>query len=80
MSTDEVNKSHWEVAVILDNKLESVKKNQSKLCNLKEGKESSPPCEILLHSWKSSDKDEITVNDDVDKSVEIAEERCVTAW
>lgn len=79
MSTYEVHESHRKVAIILQNKLKGVKQNQRKLRNLEEGKESSPPSKILFHSGKGSNKHEIAVNDDVDESVKISEERRVTS-
>jgi hypothetical protein len=75
VTSDEIHESHWIVALVAPNQLERVNEDQSKLSDLEEGVERFPPEEKLLCSWKSCGENEVSVDDDMNGSVDESEER-----
>lgn len=75
MTTNEIHKRDGVVAVVFPNKLKCVNKNQRKLSDLKEWVKCFPPEEIFPRLRVNCDESKVSIDDDVNKSVDETEER-----
>lgn len=78
MSSNEVGEIDWIVAVIFNEQLEGVNHHQHELHHLKNSQVFFPP-QILLHFWSHRGEHIVRVHHNVDKCIQEAKERTVTA-
>lgn len=69
MTTDEVNKCQWVIAIVVPQQLKGMKENHRKLADLEEWIKSFPPEEIFPRLRPSCDEYEVRVDYNMNRRV-----------